>query len=355
MNKFKTILTASLAAALLTLSCAPPADDEGDIDGDGGSSSGGGGGKGNSTTGTYTLIDQDDEYFSYLEPYESCEAGGTLSESSYGISIDYSINNKIMTWGDEYDIEYGDTLIFKGSSNELIGGTWTRTKNKTASCNRTRKYCIDGEWDDDYENYTCYEYDNYISLGCKENYDITKAVFTDSKVTITRDICESEQLDGQAWPMGNEGWKVKATNCNNLEVSKGKEKVTIKNNGNNTEVSSGGKTCKISEPTTTQKRAACKRSWDEYQDTDYYEDLLDELNESFYDCLREKMPEGFWVDNGDYDYCDIYPDDPECDDSWWGEGSLGKIAAKSVAKDKAKIKAKVKTKNKFMQLLKKKK
>ena len=371
MNKI--ILTAAIASALaLTLSCSNGGDDD----------SGGSG-------EVFTLTEKKSDRFTYEEVYEeeNCASGGTLKTEKYvdERTVRYSIKNNVMTWESRRS---DDTLKFKGSSNELIG-TWTRTKNKAASCELQTSY-YDGE--------SYYE--------CKEGYDITKAVFTETTVAITRDICETDEIvSGSPWRRGDEGWKMRPINCDSYEIYKGAKVVTVKENGHNVEVSSGGKTCKMSEPSKSQKQAACKEAWNksksEYEH--YYWEILEELEENFFDCLKQKMPEGFWVERDDYcdiypdecgggddrDYCDIYPNDPYCnddgddrdycdiypydcyceanpdeeicDDYWGEEGSLlGKTsAAKPLAKLKAKtgtkVKAKANAKFKFKPLLKKKK
>jgi hypothetical protein len=329
MNKFKTILTAGLAAALLTLSCAP-AEDE-DVDDNNSSNNGGSSGSNSGSGGeTYNLIEQEDEFFSYFVPYEYdyCEEGGvlkTVKDSSERTQY-YSIDNKVMTWGDEYDYMYGDTLIFKGSSNELKG-TWTRTRNKDASCH--------------------YEAGGYEpGMVCKYDYDITKAVFTDSKVTITRDECITDRYIEE--DRGN-GWQDRVVNCSTVEIYKGSDKVTLKITKTTNEMSYNGKPpCKLTDPTKAQKQTACKNAWDEYKDNDeygyqygYYTNL-EALEEPYYECLVDMLPEDL-LDDGDYpppyDICDYYPD--YCEE--------GKIAAKSVAKAKA---AKIAN---FKPLLKKKK
>jgi len=327
----KIILTAAIAAAL-TLSCAPAEDEKEETNGNGGSGGNNSGGNSSGgTTETYTLTySDDDEYFTYLMPLEwdYCEEGGVLKteKDSYERDQYYSIDNKVMTWGDEFDIQYGgDTLLFKGSSNE-IKGTWTRKKgSKATSCR--------------------YDEDNYYDPGmyCKYGYDITKAVFTDSKVTITREECPTDyEVDVEDY---ENGWKSKVVNCNTIEISKGSDKITIKRTKTSEEVSYKGKSCKWSEPTKAQKQSACKKAWNEYQDEDEYYSILRELNYAYNECLNNTLPEEF-TGGDDYDFCDIYPELCE------GEGSLqGKIAAKAAAK--AKIEAK--TKAKFKPLLKKKK
>jgi len=281
MNKLKLALAASLAATL-TLSCSGDPEDE-DVSGGSGSN-----------TEVYTLKDKTSSQFTYVEEYEDeyCDEGGVLKKETDEETVNYSITNNVMTW--EYRWS-DDTLNLKGTSNELMGA-WTRTKNKAASC----------KMETDSDGYSWYD--------CKEGYDITKAVFTATTVAITRDICETDRIkDGEVWEGGDEGWKMRVKDCDSYEIYKGSKIVTVKENRNDVVVSYGGKTCKLTEPSKSQKQAACKKAWDEYQDEDYYWDFIHEFRESFYTCLEKDMPEGFWVEHGgsggnDYDYCDIYPE-----------------------------------------------
>ncbi len=341
MNKFKIILVASIAAAL-TLSCSILNDEskddssssnnsgkksssskDGPSGGDSSDSNNGNNSGSGGATETYTLTEQDEERFSYFVPYEysRCEESGLeTTKDSIEMSLEYSIDNNIMTWGDESNMwgELIDTLIFKGSSNELKG-TWTRTRNKATSCYLE-------------------EYGYEPGMVCKRNYDITKVVFTDSKITFTRDECLTDtriELD-----YGN-GWKDKVVNCNTIEITKGSDKITKKITKTGEETSYKGQSCKFSEPTKAQKQTACKKAVNEYPGEDEYGypnygyayyDLLDKLYESYYDCLADILPEDF-LEN---DYCDYNPDDSDC---WGEEGSL-KAKAKT-----SKIKPLLKKKN----------
>jgi len=308
MNKLKTILAASLAATL-TLSCSSGGDD----------SSGGGSGL---ITETFTLNDVKDDQFTYVEEYEyeDCTEGGVLKteKDTYENTVNYSIKNNIMTWKERWS---DDTLNFKGTSNNLIG-TWTRTKNRNVSCElRKRQYCPDGEeYNHELDEYVCKNNNTleYSRYSCKEGWDFTEAVFTQTTVKITRDYCVTDRMapDGEPWWRGDNGWKLRPINCDTYEVYKGTEKVTIKAGRNSTELSSKGKICKMSEPSKSQKEAACREAWNKYQNErywdEYYEDIL---YKGFYDCLKNSMPKGFWVDEED-------------------ENSSGKVAAKPAAKAK---------------------
>jgi len=306
MNKLKFILTASIAA-VLALSCS----DGGDEGSSGGSTP---------ITESFTLKNVTADQFTYeeVDVYDSCEEGGVLEtrKDSWENTVNYSIKNNIMTWSNR---RAEDTINFKGTSSELIG-TWTRTKDKNASCGpRTEIYCTDGgHWDYEIDEWVCERYEEETWNECKEDYDITKAVFTQTTVKITRDYCYTDRMtEGEPWWRGDNGWKTRPVNCNAYEVYKGSEIVTIKEDRNSAEASSKGKKCK-SEASKKQKENACKEAWDKYHLTENYWDdyYWGILYKDFYDCLANSMPKGFWVDKD--------------------EDSYGKAAGKPLAKAKAK-------------------
>jgi len=276
------------------------------------SSSRGGSNSSGGTTETYVLLnnDIDGEYFTYLIPdyYESCEAGTYKTEPGE-VDQYYSIDDKTMTWS-----LWSDTLLFKGTSDDLIG-TWTRKKS----------VC---ELDEDYD------YDMY----CKEGYDITKAVLTETTVAITRDVCPTDyEIDGSSFV---EGWQLKVKDCNTLEISKGSDKITvIQSNDGGEKTTYNGNSCSL-ELTKAKKQAACVKAWNEWMDDDY-EWVLEN---DYAVCLKGILPKEFF--EGDDEIC------TEEDGEFCEEGSLGKISAKLAAKAKA-SKAKPKTKPAFP--LKKKK
>jgi len=265
MNKLKLILAASIAATALTLSCSD----------DGGGDSGGGTGP---VTETYTLKNKTNEQFTYIVVYKDndCREGGILSDYIDEKNIKYSIDNKILTWGSAWSYD-GDTIQFKGTTDELIG-TWTRTK---APCD-------------------LHTYGNYSYRECKEDYDITKAVFAEKTVEITRDECPTDELtDG-----GNfEGdWKTNIKDCNTIELSKGSEKITWRRTRTSEEIGYKGKSCKYSEPPKAQKEAACKKAWNEKTSDYYWQDAYDEILEADYNkCLATlNLPPELMGDD-DYD------------------------------------------------------
>ncbi|GBU26220.1 hypothetical protein R83H12_02914 [Fibrobacteria bacterium R8-3-H12] len=300
MNKI--ILMAAIAAAL-TLSCNLPKDEEDDgetnggVDGSSGSNNkGSSSSKGGGTTETHDLVDLDDDYFSYLVKgtNDQCEEGGVLEsiEWSYENTVYYSIDNNILTLKDNYSDE--DTLLFKGTSNDLIG-TWTRTKDKAASCKeKTQRWCREY----DYETNQCLDYEEETYYSCKENYDITKAVIAETTVQVTRDECRTDEIVNGSSFEGTD-WKEKAIDCNTVEIYKGSEKITWRETRTSEEISYKGKSCKYS-PSKSQKEAACREAWNKYHQTEeYWEDYYwDILYEDYSDCLKRILPAEFFDDYG---------------------------------------------------------
>jgi len=322
MNKFKILMMVSIIAAL-TLSCQPVKDDEPDDDVVGGSSSGGNSGGGSSSGSnsgtTYNLVDSGvdgdgDAYFAYSVPggWELCEEG-VYSPEDYEHTIYYSIDNKKMTWG--LDPDY--SIQFSGTSNELIG-TWTRTKSKC-------------ELVDDY-------YYGESMMYCRPNYDVTKAVFTDATVAITRQICPTDDnVDGSS---PADGWTLKVKDCNTLEVSNGSDKIAVtQSNDGGEKTTYKGKSCELS-VTKAKKQAACKTAWEEWEDGDY----MWILNRDYNECLEGILPEEFFYYGGDdcwyieeeY-YCGDECLDYDEEDGWWNWCEAyyeyyGKISAKPALK-----------------------
>jgi len=324
-------------------------DSSSSIDGNSSSSSSRGDGSNSSgTSKTYSLADYDDEYFTYLEEekLDYCDEGGILKFQieTNDNTVYYSIEDNILTWESDYSLFDGDTIQFNGSSAELRG-TWTRTKDKEASC----------ELQEGDDLFSWYE--------CKSNYDITRAVFTSSTVTITRDVCET---DGAVTDSEIYGWKIKVVDCNTVEYSKGSNKITEKTTETSEEVKYNNQTCKLSFAE-TDKRAACQDAWGKYQEEEeeeedididvldyYYKDAMELTQVAYDNCLKSKLPKEFLEDFNISDGYDDCEDDPDyCEDI----DAVGKLAAKPAvkAKVKAKIKAKAKTKTKFTPLWKKKK
>jgi hypothetical protein len=250
------------------------------------------GGKGNSsssngsgnpeTPSTYTLVSYNSNSFTYIytDGEYSCTNGGTLKEETHdrtiNYSLNYSANNNILVWGEQWS---GDTLHFNGTSNNLIG-TWTRTKDKNASCT---------------------DYD------CKEGWGITKLVFTQNTVTITGGFaggnnCPTDEMtDGK---INYNGWKDKIISCDTYEMSKGTEKVTMKYvNRHSTEVTYNGKTC--TNKGFSQRTKACRDAWNQIlaqggtahqsELEDYYYGFL---KKDFEECVaNNNFPEGVLDDD----------------------------------------------------------
>jgi len=334
MHKLKIVLTASIAA-VLTLSCSntdilngessnsngggnessSSGDQSGGNNG-GGNKSSSSGGKSNSSnsdggdgsgsfiiTKVYNLLDKTDKQFTYLieSVYDHCTDGGVFKseEDNWPHTINYSINNKTMTWQNEWSHSDDDTLNFKGTSNELIG-TWIRTKNRDASCE------VNGSWRD-----------------CKDDWQTTKVVLTETKVEITLDICytDKEMVDG-----GDEGygWKWRVVDCNTAELYKGTDIITMKitiNDINEITYSYKGESCSdVFEPSISRKQAACREAWDKHQNDEYWNDYYwDFLRKDFNDCMVHLVPPELIAGDDEYD----------------GD-SYGKVAAKPLAKAKAK-------------------
>ncbi|MCL1957612.1 MAG: hypothetical protein FWF63_09840 [Fibromonadales bacterium] len=359
MNKFKAILAATSIAAVLTLSCTGEEPEDEDLSSSSGNelSSGGSSGSGSSTGGTptgttYALIDRgidsdEDAYFEYSIPDsdEYCEEGRYVTEPMERRRY-YSINNKTMIWGLESTFEDGDSLMFKGTSDTLIG-TWTRTRNKAASCGLEYNY---------------YYGDYYYK--CKPDHDITKVVLTDSTVAITRDLCPTDILENGRTVVTN--WKINIVNCNTFEYSNGSaDKITLTVNAiehidRGSKVTYKGKSCERQVPTKAQKQTFCRDALNEdYATLD--EMIYNEITQPFYNCLyfEDVMPKEFFGEGGEEEYCDIYPEECEegggydycpdedevfdfcdCDDDCWCYGDekwtywcpeegVGKISAKA--------------------------
>ncbi|MDR2594044.1 MAG: hypothetical protein LBC87_04660 [Fibromonadaceae bacterium] len=295
----KIILTAAIAAAL-TLSCAP-AEDEGEID-DGGNNKGGNnssGGGGNGSGTTYKLIESNidgdgDAYFIYEIPDgdEFCEEGVYSTQTSPYLQF-YSIDNKKMTWGLSSDY----SIQFNGTSNELIG-TWTRTKSKS-DCELVE----DGD---------------YAFKYCRPNYDVTKAVITetttDTTIAITRQECPTDYLIDGSSPV--EGWKLKVKDCNTVEYTKGSDKITVtRSNDGGEKTTYKGKSCELV-VSKAKKTAACKKAWEEEGDEAYMWILYRDYEK----CLKDNLPEEFFDDDGGYGYCedsDGIFDFCDCYDECW--------------------------------------
>jgi len=269
MHKFKIISLTAGIAATLTLSCSNGDDNTG--------------GGGSPVTETYTLENKTATQFTYTEVEKDDErcSNGVLEEREYPRTIHYSIQNNIMTWQDEYADDDTDTLHLKGTSNELTG-TWTRTKNKASSCRLyTEKYCIN------WESGGCNDYEEETWYGCKEGYDITQAVFTETTLKITRDECWTDEVENGR---NYKGWIMKVIDCDATEYSKGSEKLTYRETRTTEVINYKGRSCSYQKPTKAQKQAACQKAWNENKD---YWDILDEAKESYHNCLEGLLPPEF--------------------------------------------------------------
>jgi hypothetical protein len=276
MNSLKKLVlfTASLLLALtFTISCTD--DGGGDENSssssanDSSSSSSSGTGS-TSVTETYTLYGAYDGYFTYLQVEENayCEEG-VLVDYTRPQEVDYSIENNILVLG-SYESYYSE-LQFTGTSNELTG-TWTRTKDKSASC----------------ELLPSYEGGTYWK--CKEGWDIVKAEFTASTVKFTREICPADEEDGTEY----KGWLSTVIDCNTIRDSKGAEEITYRVLAlSGHEVSSWsmtykGATCTFNKPAVSQFENACAQAGN---DSDSYWEsffrLYDNAYEEYKNCMIE--------------------------------------------------------------------
>ncbi|MDR2580844.1 MAG: hypothetical protein LBC85_07625 [Fibromonadaceae bacterium] len=277
MNRVKTtLLAAGLSLAMaFTLSCS-----------DGGGDGGGGG------SGTFTEVfaikEITSDSFTYVEEESyDCQSDGTLKKREYTEKGTYSIAGNVLTlkWEDWSDAaEYN----FNGNSSGLIG-TWTRNKNKAANCRE----------DEDYDRVWC----DYL-------YDVTKAVFTQNSISITADICWTDQFkDGNV----RRGWTVKVIDCNNFEERKGNEtvKTNFKFSGNSAKLTYtyNGKSCERSwsEPSLAARQKACadavkQAAADGGYYEDYYEDILYSRDKNFEKCLTDNnFPEDLFGVNHEHE------------------------------------------------------
>jgi len=246
MNKFKFIIAISIALAL-TLSCAPADDDantkpSGDVE-------------------IYKLIKVTDEYFTYIKDIKdySCEEGvlKETEENSHQYTVNYSIKNKTLSWiswGDESDDE---PFSFKSTSNELIG-TWTKEKGNKDD------YC----WPSGY------------GVFCLEGYDITKAVFTDKTVAITRKYCPTDSYYISPY-LAEYGVDVKIVDCNSVELTKGTEKIihTMTKSGDTYKYKNISCTYEYNLPL-SKKQAACQEAYANDKDYDSV------LHKEYYECNK---------------------------------------------------------------------
>jgi hypothetical protein len=238
-------------------------------------------GGGGASTEKYRITDIGDNYITVEETDEwyNCTETGLKPESyNYSRDINYSIENNVLT------IEtYDNDIKFNGNSNTIIG-TWTRSINKQVSCH---DYYYNGE------------YDGY---GCDEYYDVVKAVVTESELAITREICHTDGIkNGEE----HRGWKATILDCNNYEVSKGKDKIKVYEDKSSFKITYNGKTCQMKESSRSERESACQKaiakcssSSSYYCLEDYYYDFLEE---DFKKCFIEnEFPaEIFGRDDGD--------------------------------------------------------
>jgi hypothetical protein len=276
MSKLKTLaLAASLSlTAAFTLSCSSDSEE------------GSGGGSGPMAS-AYPITEMEPGYLSWKETYtyyECTEAGLREEIETYTEYLEYSINNKVLTAHSWYDIK------FNGTTDNIIG-TWTRNKNKAASCRDEYD-----EWDDEYYYW------------CDHGYDITKLEITNQTVKVTQDICLTDEIkDGE--DLYRNGYLAKVIDCNSVNVSKdGKTiKISVKILGNDNYEETwtyNGKSCKRSR-TESDSKAACNKAIAECQGDSYSYCIEDAYYnyryQSYYICLEENMPSDFSLWEGSDD------------------------------------------------------
>jgi len=362
-----------------------------------------------SITTNYILTKKSARKVSYAdaEPVYSCTTGGVLKQDTLTVNdFIYSINNNTLTWSRELPSYDDDSLHFNGASNNLIG-TWTRTKDKNSSCKERRAQwcseanaicveevnmeCVNYEVDYDDPNFfdcvlnycpignTCktndvveacglectmwrtqcndYEYnclkyeteDPYYT--CKNGYDITKAVITENTISITRDVCNTDEIkNGEEYFFG---WRERVVDCDTYEIYKENDIITMKESENGQEISYKGKSCKASynydNPFKSQTKvaAACSQAWNNRKDEDLW-------IQDFYDTVYDDLDKEWDRVSASYQACVKTLNLPA---ELMGNDYAEKVAAKSLVKAKTKAnieaKAKVKAKAKFKPSLKK--
>jgi len=238
------------------------------------------GGESTSVTETYRITNINDNYITFVEEnawYECTEDG--LEPHDYTYNMNYSIENNVLTT-DIFDSE----IRFNGNSNAIIG-TWTRNKNKQESCR------------DHYSNYSG-EYDGYW---CDDNYDIVKAVVTQTDLTITRDFCSTDEIkDGE---VNRGGWTMKVINCNSVEFLKENEKVQISIDGYGygstfkLTYKYKGKSCTLDEkPSLSKRQSACNKAISECTSSSDYNCVEDKYGDALYGDFEKCMSDNNFPD-----------------------------------------------------------
>jgi hypothetical protein len=238
-----------------------------------GNDGGGGSSSGETFTESFAIKEITDDSFTYVE-YEDweCMSDGKLEKDEKTRDATYSINNGVLTlkWSKWSDTEYD----FNGKSSELIG-TWTRNKDKKAHCQKDE--------------------DGYIE--CDYGYDVTKAVFTQNSVSITRDFCWTDEVNNGH--VNSRGWTEKVIDCSTAELRKGNEvvKYNIKGSGNSEKwtLTYKGKSCEASwsEPSKSSMEEACEEAVKMAEEEggshwNYYEEILYGASEmNFIKCLKD--------------------------------------------------------------------
>jgi hypothetical protein len=210
MSKLKTLaLAASLSlTAAFTLSCSSDDGEEG---------GGGGGVTVGPSTQVFNVKNIESDYIVINDPnrvsYECSTENGFKTKANEDY-IYYSIDNKVLTlWND---------IELNGTTDTIIG-TWNRSINKAASCK-------DHYYEEEYEGYWC-----------DSGYDITQLVVTDQNVSVTRNICPTDEIkNGEDW--GN-GYIARVKNCTDYTISKGSTTISVHFTESLIKITYNGKSC----------------------------------------------------------------------------------------------------------------
>jgi len=178
MNRAKSIfVVASILLALaLTVSCSS----------DNGNDNGGGE---IFTTRTYTMKNVTNNSFVVVDANYICDNGKLEMHVDEEPTISYSIYNKLLTLYSHW--RFTEPTNFNGTSNSLEG-TWTRTPNFCNDCS-----------------------------------DVSKVTFTSNTFSITRKYCATH-MESNRESFEHNGFTLNVLDCNNYEISKGNDKISVK-------------------------------------------------------------------------------------------------------------------------------
>ncbi|MCL2282351.1 MAG: hypothetical protein FWC26_03445 [Fibromonadales bacterium] len=142
-----------------------------------------------STTRIYTMKDVTNNSFVVVDAGYFCDNGKLEMHIDDEPTISYAIDNKILTLYSHW--WFTEPINFNGTSNSLKG-TWTRTPNFCNDCS-----------------------------------DVSKVTFTSNTFSITRKYCATH-MESNRESFEHNGFTLKVIDCNNYEVSKGNDKISVK-------------------------------------------------------------------------------------------------------------------------------